>query len=399
MSHFIDKEGKLQHVFIASDVHKKAQKENMSVQMYINNTYEANLEHGTAWEQIRASLGLDMKANTSLGRRAPTMDEILSGAREIQAAVVQGNQAPQGTESRNLFPIALIDMMELALQKDRTTDRNIFDKLVAISHSVNGAQFEQPLITYSGSGKNGPETARSQRIAQLAMPAAMVSFTTSDIVRKIPTTSIGIEISQEALRSTSLDIVGLTLARFNEVERDTRIYEALADCIGGDLDINTTGAIASTDSTTMNGAATSGAMTHKAWIKWLYRQRRSRQIDWVICDLDTYMKVESRTGRPGSNNYDPTLARVDVQATAKNTYLGQNVQFFLVDAAADGGPVAANTLVGIDSRYALAHASNVQADYQATEQFALRKSEALRMDMGEIWYRLHDNAWDSMLIN
>jgi hypothetical protein len=244
---------------------------------------------------------------------------------------------------------------------------------------------------------NGPEKARSARVAQFAGPSTMIRFGTSDVSRRIPTVSIGLEISDQALRSTPLDLIGLTLSRFNAVERDGKVYENLADMINGDADINS-GAIANVTSTALDAAATGGVMTHKAWIKFLYRRRRERLINYVCCDLDTYLKIEGRTGRPGSNNYDPTLARVDVQATAMNTYLGSNVQFFIVDSAVDGGPVAANTIVAVDSRFAIAKAVNIQANYSATEQFALRQSQAMRIDSGEIYYRLHDTAWDSLTI-
>jgi hypothetical protein len=41
---------------------------------------------------------------------------------------------------------------------------------------------------------------------------------------------------------------------------------------------------------------------------------------------------------------------------------------------------------------------NSQAEYQAAEQFVLRRVQALRFDFGEIVYRLFDEAWDSLTI-
>jgi hypothetical protein len=399
MAHFIDRSGVMQHVTITPDVYKAAQDANLSVGAHINRTYDsADLSKGSAYNQIKASLGLTGWDKT-FGIQAPTVGDILEGKCVLQASgMTQGNNTNfGGTESRTLFPATIVDMMEVALQKDRTTDANIFDNLVALTQNIGGDKFEQPIITYDVPGANGPEKARSARVAQFAGPSTMIRFGTSDVSRRIPTVSIGLEISDQALRSTPLDLIGLTLSRFNAVERDGKVYENLADMINGDADINS-GAIANVTSTALDAAATGGVMTHKAWIKFLYRRRRERLINYVCCDLDTYLKIEGRTGRPGSNNYDPTLARVDVQATAMNTYLGSNVQFFIVDSAVDGGPVAANTIVAVDSRFAIAKAVNIQANYSATEQFALRQSQAMRIDSGEIYYRLHDTAWDSLTI-
>ena len=138
-----------------------------------------------------------------------------------------------------------------------------------------------------------------------------------------------------------------------------------------------------TKSQSRDSAATGGVVTHKSWVKFLARNRKYRKITHVIADIDTYLKVESRTGRPGSNNYDPTLARIDPQAVAMNAGFGNNVQWFIVDAATDGGPVAANTVYAIDASKAITRVSNTSANYTAAETFALRRSEAMVMTWSE----------------
>jgi hypothetical protein len=140
MAHFIDRSGVMQHVTITPDVYKAAQDANLSVGAHINRTYDsADLSKGSAYNQIKASLGLTGWDKT-FGIQAPTVGDILEGKCVLQASgMTQGNNTNfGGTESRTLFPATIVDMMEVALQKDRTTDANIFDNLVALTQNIGG---------------------------------------------------------------------------------------------------------------------------------------------------------------------------------------------------------------------------------------------------------------------
>lgn len=400
MASFVDHTGARANVEITPEIYRAAHEANLPLKAYINQKYTGDAKIGTAYNQFKASLGLITPvAGGDFGLRAPTVADILEG-RTIQAGAVTGGTGTQygGNESRTLFPSVVIDMVEAYMARDRTTDKTILNKIIAYDQSISGENFEQPIINYSDVANDGPETARAQRIAQLAEPSALVTFTTSDKIRKIPTYSIGAQFSQQALRRTTLDLVGLTMGRFLEVQEDGAVYAALADMIAGDLDLNI-GAVTTVTSSTYNGAATAGVLTHKAWVKFLRQSPRSLKISHVMCDIDTYLKVEARTGRPGSNAYDPRLVTIDPQARAVNPVIGEDVVFWIVDAASAGGPVPANTLVGIDDRYAIARVRNLEAEYQASETFAMKRAEALRIDSGMILYRLYNAAWAAMLID
>ena len=397
MAGFYDAQGQLQQVEITPSIYKEAHDAKLSVKSLINRKYGANAAAGTAYDQIMASSGLIIPKKNDFGLQAPTVADILDGKAGFSAANgvnTQQNGTPFGNESRTLFPAAIVDMMELFLKKDYTTERGIFDSMIAQELSVNGDHFEQPQINFRSF--NGPEEAKAQRIAQLAEPASMVRFTTSDKLRKIPTYSIGIEFSQQALRASTLDLVGLSLARYAEVESDSWVYIWINDMLNGDGDLNI-GALPSSTTTSLDSAATGGVLTHKAWVKYLYRNRKFRKIDAVICDIDTYLKIEGRTGRPGLTDYDQSLSRIDPQGTALNPQIG-DVRIFLVDSAADGGPLPANTVLGMDTRYAMARVTNLEAAYTASETFAMRRSESMRMDFGQIVYRLYDDAFDVLTI-
>jgi hypothetical protein len=81
-----------------------------------------------------------------------------------------------------------------------------------------------------------------------------------------------------------------------------------------------------------------------------------------------------------------------------NSLIG-DVKVFIVDSAADGGPVPANTIMGLDSRYGLARVRNTSANVQAAETYALRQAEAFSLQFAEQVYRLNDSAFDTLTIS
>lgn len=405
MSMFVDHTGANQQVKLGIEHLDGAAKANISLPQYLNKTFgPGDAKLGTPWKQLTTSLGYVLPgAQHEYGFRAPTLAALLSGeAAGFQMAGQGEGSLPQstifgGAESRLVFTSVVIQLAEARLYKDLTEDPKIFDSMVALDMALASSNFEQPIIDYEQpAGAQGSQRARPQRMAQWAQPAAMIRFGTSGKVRKIPTVSIGMEFSMEALKVTTLDLLGLTLARSMLVEGNARIYEMLSDLYSGDLDINI-GAIGGFTSTSFDAAATGGIMTYKAWIKWL-RRDKTRKITHVICDIDAWLRVMMMTGRPNAQTYNPTIQAPTPGAIIKNPYFGEDITFFIVDAAVDGGPVPANTLWGLDSRQAIVRVRNTDADYKATEQFVMRKTEAVRIDTGSIVYRQWDQAFDVLTI-
>lgn len=405
MAHFTAADGTEQQVALDLSHLQRAQAANLSLPQFINREYGApHAALGTPWRQMCTSLGfLDPGARDSYGFKSPTLDAVLNGSAGFQAAGQGSGTTPNstiwgGAESRLVFASVVIEMAEARLYKDLGEDPAIFNSMIALDMSLASPNFEQPIIDYeTPGGAQGAARARPQRIAQFAEPAALLRFGTSGKVRKIPTQAIGMEFSMEALKATTLDLVGMTLARHMMVEENARVYEFLADLWTGDADINI-GAIAGVTSTSLDAAATGGVLTWKAWIKWL-RRNKTRKITHVIGDIDTWIKVLTATGRPGASQAQDTRVQMpDAQAIIMNPYFGENVQFYEVDSAANGGPVPANTLWGLDARSGIVRVRNTDADYRATEQFAMRKTEALRIDSSLLMYRQFDECFDVLTI-
>lgn len=396
MTFFYDKDGIQQVKDLGPSVYKEAKAANMRVDQFVNSKYKnADLSKGTAFSQICASNGLIlMGENNPFGLRSANLFDIFDGTAGPSAASnVERQTDPFGNQSRTLFPAFVIQWIEDSIQPDRTTDSAIFRSMAATTVPVAGDTFTQPILSYgNASGANATTNGASAgRIVQMGLAPTVLFLTTSDRYRKLPTYGIMVEASDEALKTTTLDLFTLTMGRFFQIERDKRVYTYVNNLFAGDSDMNS-GAVSSVTTTSLDAAATGGVVTHRSWIQFLARNRKKRKITHIMCDLNSYLKVESRTGRPGTTNYDPTLARIDPQLLPGNPTFGGDVVWMICDDASAGGPVPANTLYALDAKQAFMIVSNTEADYTATEQFVLRRSTSTLWTWSEECARLFGDA-------
>jgi len=392
MPNFYDAQGASQEVKLDLSVYREAAEHGLTVPQLVNRRYVTDAaKYGTAWDQFCASTGLFMREDRKLGIRPPTLAQVLNGdgamlnPEALQAGQIVREAVPA---SRIIFPAVFLEAVENQLAADTTGYVSMFDSMVAISDSINGARFEQPVLNYSQ-----PSGAMSQGMSQLALPASMLGITVADVARKIPTFSLGIEISTEALKATTLPLLTMAVARQAEIERATRVDQYVDQFRQGDTD-NGTSALSVTTMTSLDSGATAGTLTHKAWVTWLRKNWRKRHINWVMCDLATALKIENRTNRPVITADDPNSPRINPTSQVANP-AWQNVQIFMLE----DGTIPADIVMGLDSRYGIRRVRNSQAEYTAVEQYVMRKSEALRYDFGEICYRMFDDAWTVLNIN
>lgn len=383
---FQDKEGAQTEVKLEASIYKEALDHRLSVPQMINRKYQTSANVST-FDQFCASTGLFTGKNSEFGLRTPTLASIFDGSAQLNAGQIVSDANPA---SRILFPAVILELLENKLLVDRMTDVNAFEGMIANDSSITQDRAERPIINYTG-----PEAGRSKPIGQLAKPASMLSFTTSDSNYAIPTFALGMEVSDQALRASTLDLVTLAIGRQVEVERNERVYGYLLAMLNGDVDMGDAAlssiTAASLDAT---GVTANATISHLAWVKFLFRNITKRKIDYCVCDLDTYLAIENRSGKPTVNTDDPTSPRVDSLPTIVNRNL-QNVKFFIVE---DGKGWPANTIMGIDSRYAIQRIRNSAASYTAVEDFVLTKSRALRFDFAEIVYRMFDEAFDVLTL-
>ena len=388
MPSFIDKTGAQQQVTLSADIFRAAHDSNLTVRQYINNKYPSCSDTET-FKQMCSSEQLFFKKSDAYGVNSTPLRVVLDPPADREAA---NTTRENPVQSRILFPPALMSMVEDTLAVDRMSATNAFDQLVAITTTVASARTEQPAISYSG--KDGPQDKRAQQISQLSEPANTMLITASEVTRTIPTFSVGLSISDEAMKYATIDMVALTLARQKEVEMFALAGEAVMAMLNGDSDTGQSALPVVNADTFDDTIAADGVLTDLAWLKWLYSSMLTRRIDWVIVDsLATALAVQNRTGKNTVQSDDPNSPRIETLFSVAYPQIAASVKMFIAPAE---WAMTANTLIGIQSNSAIAKLVNSSASYQASERWAMRKGEGMRFDFGQSYYRLFDSAFSVM---
>jgi hypothetical protein len=392
MAAFIDAQGQTQQVDLSLDTIRAAKNNNMTVRDFINSTYATNAEaYGDAFSQMCASEGLLLAPQRQYGMKATSLDSVINGRPRMEAGVI--TKAPN-SQARVLLMPAIGALVEDKLLNDLEMNANAFDSMIAMDTTITDDWLLWPEANYTK-----PEAARSQVVSQLAKPAAMMTLTTSEKSVKVPTFALGIEWSEQATKYLNLDFIALSIARQVAVERNERANEHLLAMLNGDADVGQ-GSLASLSKvknadTFDSTIAANGALTQTALIKWLYTNSRKRRITHVVTDIDGALAIENRTGKPTVQTDNPTSPRINAEASVINTTFG-DFKVFITDDT--NWP--ANTIMGIDARYAIQRVTSTNASYEAQEQFVLTRSSAMRFDYGTLSRRLYNDAFDVLaLIN
>lgn len=392
-SSVVGADGQRQEINLSLDMYRAAADQGMRLGQYLNNNIDTDAEkYGTPFEQVLAASGMFLREDRTTGIKPPSMASVLNGNTQINMG---GIVRPDGTNAltvagRFLFPAVVLEMIESQLLDDTTGYEAIFNQMVAVNASSDSPRVDQPLINLSG-----PRGSRSQPIAQGAEPASMVTISLSEKSYRIPTFSIGLEITDEALKASTLDLVSLAVREQGLGERYARVNEDIISMVNGDTDLGISALSAETAQSYDSAITTAGTITQKAWLKYLRKDYMKLNIDWVMTDIDTYLAIEGRSGRPVWQTNAGSDERLNTIPSVRNAGIPGQVNFFLL---ADSSILGANTLVGIDSSKAIRQITYTGATYSAIEQFVMRKTTAMRMDFGVIRHRLFDGAWKKLAL-
>jgi hypothetical protein len=223
----------------------------------------------------------------------------------------------------------------------------------------------------------------------------MVSITASQSSKALGAISIGLQISEQALRDATIDLVGIIVREQAMGQRMRHLWRDLNAVITGNADAGES-AITPTDFTDYDANAGAGEITHIGYTKMLWDPTRIYSWNMMFGPLDSYLAIERRSGRPLV--YDPATSGVNVgnegmyglnpgNPTLINFATSQPRYLVVPD-----GVVPANQFVMLDTRYALARVTNVAANYAATEQQVLSRSTSWRWDLSEFVYRFRSDA-------
>jgi len=383
MPKFIDTDGSQQELPIDMSHYRAAAEKNISLRQLVNSKYPTASEKSDTFTQLCASEGLFFAGDKATGVKIPTLKSIFEPGSSFDAAgAVTSDVSPPG--SRYLFPAAVLEYVESKLKVDRTTNVMAFNALLAMDYSVANSRIDQPVIDFGKRG--GPEDTSSQSRGQLAGPVSMVSITTSERAYRIPNEAIGLEVSNEALQYTTLDLVGMAITRQAEVQEAARVNAWMSEMLNGNVDDAYNSALTSVTAKSYDSAiTTAGTLTQKAWVKYLYDGIATRRVDWVICNLDTALAIETRTGRPTITGDDPNSDRLDAKFKVEFPQLTTNVKMYISE------DIPAGTVVGIDSRYAISRVTNSLASVSDVEQFIMRQGKGFFFQRGQMVYKPFGN--------
>lgn len=392
MASFIDATGTRQEFNPSLETFKAALDAEMSLPQYLNNTLETDVDkYGLPYEQILASEGFFTREDRATGVRPPSLKQVLAGGADVTMGPLT---RPDGSAAltitgRLLFASVIGEMVESVLREDWTSYLSLWNGMVATTQGIASPRVDWPVIDITG-----PRASRSQPIAQMAEPPNMAKISLSEKSARLPTFSIGFEVAHQALEAATLDLVGIIVREQAQQERLNLVQDAIKKLVNGDVDWGLTALTAKKALDYDSTISTSGVITHKAWIKWLRENWLTLNIDWVICDLDTFLAIEGRTGRPVTTGDKGTDERLTSLPKAANPMLPDQVNFFIVDTSVLG----ANTLVGMDSSKAIKKWLYTGASYEAVENYALRRSTAMRWDWSEAYTRIFDSAFKKLTL-
>lgn len=388
MAQFIDRNGTSQQVELDVNVYREAQDSGMSVASYINQKFPTQANDAPAFQQLCASSGIFMKEDRKNGIQATRLRDVMEGTGPCAASTpATRDNVPT---SRILFPAAILSTIEDKLAEDLTTTASAFDRMVAVTESIEGTEFKRAILNF-----DAPEAGRSMQTAQLAAPRNMLTLTASDRSQSIPTEALGIQWSDKVETGIGLDIVALSVARQVAVQRNARAYENVLALLNGDEDLDmaalSTVSGAYVTAATLDSTVTKTQLTQTAWVKWLYgvNIRQSATINWIITDIDGALMLEKRTGRPVITGDDGTSPRINTMEKIANPLIPANVNVFVTDSSS----WPAGTFLGLDSRYAIQRINSLSAEYNATQDDLIRRSRAMRWDSGSAAMRLFDQSY------
>lgn len=371
-------------------MYAEAAEKNQSLKQFMAVKFPTNAEkHGSAYEQALEQAGVFVRGDKEIGLRASTVGDVLNPK---SAAAITREGVPV---SRLLFPAVMMDVIEDKLQRDYSTNPNALDMLVGLEDSIQGDRWERAVLNFSR-----PEAARSGPVAQLAMPNQMLSITASDKSMRIPSWGIGLEISEQAQKNTTLDLVGLAVGRQAAVEANERAQAYILSLLNGDTDYSMSALSAISGKVQKASSfdatiATAGTLTYKAWISWLIQRSTFRSIDTVVTDMGGLLSLRAMfAAERVASGYKDNPTGMDLNVTVANPMWPTTVKVVLTTDT--NWP--ANTIMGLDTRYAVHRVNSLTAQYSAVESFALKRSTALRIDKGEIVYRLFDEAFEVLTL-
>ena len=395
MAKFVDENGKLQDVPLEGmKYHAIAKRDGLTFRQVINREFPTRAGDPDAFTQMCLGAGLRFKYDSKLGRVPTNLQSVLrpeAGTNQIGGTYTS---APQVPDSTVLFVPALLETVEASLAKKTAPAIQAFEGLLAKERTIPGKDFKRAIVNFAGD--KGPEDFEWKRTAQNSEPSIMLSITASDVSRSIPTYSMGMQVSADAMLISGVDMIAdplerfFSLATFNDwIDNLLLLLNGDPDGVVSDMDDNTA-ALSQTKANVYDPSITAaGVLTQKAWLKWLYNGSMHATKNKVICDFDSALAIDERENRPKVTDNN-SMDRLDVPFKVVYPAFQDTLEVIVMPE----GSWPANTILGIDSNWAIEKVNSLFANYTALQEMILSRSTMVRVDHGSVMYRLYTEAFD-----
>ena len=398
MAKFLDADRKPQDVNLTEQgtmaIYRAAEENRQTLRQYLASTYPTHPDDPDVFTQMCLHAGLRFRKNDLTGVPASSLYDVLDPkATNTNQTGGSTISAPLVPDSRLLFPAAVMEAVNAAMTTKENEAMAAFEGCLAWTETIGSKRWEQPVISMDG--KMGPEDSSWTRVGQNALPALMLGITAADVTRTIPTMAIGMQISQDALQATSLDILSRTLQHFYKKADYAEWVAWFAKILSGDDDaVNVPMATAKSALSSVtaasydSGITSAGVMSQQAWLDILYADFLTMVPTHLICDINGAIAIDNRDDRP-TNVQDNSTDRLDVPMNMVYPKFDGGIQTIALPTTA----WTANTLMFFDKSEAIGKVISLAAQWEALEQVVMRKTTQLRFDRGYILLRLYDSAF------
>lgn len=397
-----DSTGNVKTGYMTLDDYRLAADHNMRAAAVVNARHsDADPTFGTAFEQGMKYLGIYPKGDTRYGIKATTMREILdgtctsklSGYQMASGGSIVSPKGPVGGStpaSRLFYPEVVLGFVEEELLGSYGPEEAGWSDMIGMTTTISGDTWTQPMINTTA-----PRDQDMRPIGQNQMPASVVSITASQTSHALGAISIGIQLADQALKDTTLDLVGIIVREQMMGQRLRMLWRDLNRVVTGNPDNGET-ALTPVDFTDYDATAPANTITHSGYLNMLWQPDRVYSWSHMFGPLSSYLAIENRAGRPLM--YDPATSGINMGNAGSYglnpgnprlvNFTTANPSFLVVP----DGVVAANTVVLLDKRYALYRVVSAGAQYSAVEQQVLQRSTFMRFDISEFTARFRSDA-------
>jgi len=403
MATFVDENGQRQQVNLTENGmmfhYAAAQKNGVSLRQWINSQYATEPGKPDAFSQMCIGAGLRFKKNEETGQPAANLMEVLNPLAATNQTGGGHTNYPQIPDSRLLFPAAVMEAVNAALETKENEAMGAFAELIAQTDTIASDRWEQAVISYDG--KKGPEDSAWRRTAQNAPPPLMLNITAADVTRTVPSRAIGLSISHKVLQNNALDMIGRTLVHFTKKADYNEWVSWFLLILQGDPDATNTSMATAKSALTQVKAnvydttiAAAGELSHTAWLKYNFQDNLYAGITHAVTDYNGVLAIENRTDRPTVMHSSPAVNRFDRDIEVIFPSMSAAPLRVLRMPSAASWP--ANTIMGLDKNEAIGKVISSTADYQAVEDLVMLRTTNYRFDRGILLYRLYDTAFSTL---